>query len=101
MASRKFPTSPLMSSNLQFDGVRRHSSEWFDNITVTFVSSWKPQVKKPSYFPAQKSISKKIEGRRYWLGMELGYCSRARPMLMRLSPITPSPTHRFIPALPL
>jgi hypothetical protein len=27
--------------------------------------------------------------------------SIAPPMLMRLSAMTPSPTHRFIPALPL
>jgi len=55
----------------------------------------------PSYFPAQKQIWGEIEGRRCRRGMEKRYFSRTRPMLMRLSLITPSPTHRFIPAVPL
>jgi hypothetical protein len=34
-------------------------------------------------------------------GEEDDYWARARPILMRLSPITPRPTHLFIPAFPL
>jgi hypothetical protein len=67
-----------------------------------------------SYFPAQKSGFEKRQWGpeliEFWFGTGMlsggaeeraGSHAKLAPMLMRLSPITPRPTHLFMPAVPL
>jgi len=76
------------------DGGAEFDSVYFETILATFrrKSRFSGRV---WYCGEHQQFGENVQGG------EDDYWARARPILIRLSPITPRPTHLFIPAFPL